>query len=174
MNTIEKLAAAIRVVENFPKPGVSFKDITPILSDGALFSETMDLFADHFKNAGITKVVGMEARGFLFAPVIALKLGAGIVPVRKKGKLPHETIAETYSLEYGTDTLEMHRDALCPADKVLLVDDVLATGGTASAGRRLAKKLGAQVTAKACLIELEFLGGRKKLPGMEVFSLLKY
>ncbi len=173
MTTAEKLAARMRIIPDFPKPGISFKDITPILADGPLFNEMIELFAEKYRTAGITKVVGMEARGFLFAAPLAVKLGAGMVPVRKKGKLPYETVAETYALEYGTDTLEMHKDAVTPADKVLIIDDVLATGGTAAAAVRLVEKLGAKIEGVAFLMELEFLHGRDKLTGQQVFSALK-
>jgi len=174
MTTIEKISSVIRVVPDFPKKGISFKDITPLLGNSALFAETINLMAAPYKNAGITKVVGFEARGFLFAPAIAVALGAGVVPIRKKGKLPYETIAVTYQLEYGSDTIEMHADALTPTDKILLVDDVLATGGTAAAGLELCRKLGPQIVGAAFLGELAFLKGRKKLPGVEISCLLQF
>ena len=171
---IEKIKAIIRDVPDFPKKGIIFKDITPLLADPEAFREAVKLLAAPYKGRGITKVLGIEARGFILAAPVALELGAGLVPVRKKGKLPYRTIAETYALEYGEDTLQMHEDALKPGEKVLIVDDVLATGGTASAVCRLAEKLGAKVESVAMLIELGFLNGREKLAGRDLFSLLKY
>ena len=168
------LKAIIRDVPDFPKKGIVFKDITPLLADHAAFSAMIKHFADKFRGHGITKVLGIEARGFLFAGPIAMALGAGIVPVRKKGKLPYKTLSATYALEYGTDTLEMHVDSVKAGDKVLIIDDVLATGGTAAAVCELAEKAGATVAGIAMLIELEFLNGRAKLPGREIESLIKY
>jgi len=172
--TIEKIKAIIRDVPDFPKKGIMFKDITPLLADHAAFTETIKCIADKYKGKGITKVLGIEARGFILAAPIAMAIGAGIVPVRKKGKLPYKTVSATYALEYGEDTLQMHEDAVRKGEKVLIVDDVLATGGTASAVCALVEKLGGKVESIAMLIELGFLNGRAKLPGREVFSLLKY
>lgn len=169
-----KLKTIIRDVPDFPKKGIIFKDITPLLADHAAFTELVKAFAGAFRNAGITKVLGIEARGFLLASPIAMELGAGIVPVRKKGKLPYKTVSASYALEYGTDTLEMHADAVKPGEKVLIVDDVLATGGTAAAVCELAEKLGGEVAGIAMLIELEFLKGRDRLAGRNVYSLIKY
>ena len=169
-----KVKAIIRDVPDFPKKGIVFKDITPLLAAPDTFREMVKHFADHYRNAGITKVLGIEARGFLLAAPIAIELGAGLVPVRKKGKLPYKTVSASYALEYGTDTLEMHEDAIKPEEKVLIVDDVLATGGTAGAVCELAEKLHGKVAGIAMLIELEFLKGRAKLPGKEVYSLIKY
>lgn len=169
-----KLKSIIRDVPDFPKPGIVFKDITPLLADHAAFTELVQAFADAYRGAGVTKVLGIEARGFLLAAPIALALGAGLVPVRKKGKLPYKTVAASYSLEYGTDTLEMHADAVKAGEKVLVVDDVLATGGTAAAVCDLVEKLGGQVAGVAMLIELEFLNGRSKLAGRNIHSLIKY
>ena len=169
-----KLKSIIRDVPDFPKPGIIFKDITPLLADHAAFTELVQAFADAYRGAGITKVLGIEARGFLLAAPIAMALGAGIVPVRKKGKLPYKTVAASYALEYGTDTLEMHQDAVKPGEKVLVVDDVLATGGTAAAVCELVEKLGGRVAGVAMLIELEFLNGRSKLAGRDIHSLIKY
>ena len=171
---VEKIKAIIRDVPDFPKKGIIFKDITPLLADPETFREAIRLLAAPYKGRGITKVLGIEARGFILAAPVALELGAGLVPVRKKGKLPYRTIAETYALEYGEDTLQMHEDALKPGEKVLIVDDVLATGGTASAVCSLAEKLGGKVESVAMLIELGFLKGRDKLAGRDLFSLLKY
>ncbi len=169
-----RLKAIIRDVPDFPKKGIVFKDITPLLADHAAFSGLVKDFAGAFSGAGITKVLGIEARGFLLAAPIALELGAGIVPVRKKGKLPYKTVSASYALEYGTDTLEMHADSVKPGEKVLVVDDVLATGGTAAAVCELVEKLGGKVAGIAMLIELEFLRGRDKLAGRDVYSLIKY
>jgi len=170
----DKLKSIIRDVPDFPKPGIIFKDITPLLADHAAFSELVKAFADHYRAAGVTKVLGIEARGFLLAAPIALALGAGLVPVRKKGKLPYKRVSASYALEYGTDTLEMHEDAVKAGEKVLVVDDVLATGGTAAAVCEMVDKLGAKVAGVAMLIELEFLKGRAKLGSREVHSLIKY
>jgi len=170
-NTVNKI---IRDIPDFPKKGIVFKDITPLLADYKTFGRLVKHFAHHYKNAGITKVLGIEARGFLLAAPIALELGAGIVPVRKKGKLPYKTVSASYDLEYGKDTLEMHSDAVNPGEKVLIVDDVLATGGTAAAVKQLAEQLGGNVVGVAMLIELSELNGRKKLPDCDVYSLVKY
>ncbi len=169
-----KLKTIIRDVPDFPKKGIVFKDITPLLADQAAFAGMVKHFAGQFSKAGITKVLGIEARGFLLAAPIAMELGAGLIPVRKKGKLPYKTVAASYALEYGTDTLEMHADAVKPGEKVLIVDDVLATGGTAGAVCSLVEKLGGEVTGIAMLIELEFLNGRAKLAGRPIYSLIKY
>ena len=169
-----KLKTIIRDVPDFPKKGIVFKDITPLLADQAAFAEMVKHFAWQFRKAGITKVLGIEARGFLLAAPIAMELGAGLIPVRKKGKLPYKTVAASYALEYGTDTLEMHEDAVMPGEKVLIVDDVLATGGTAAAVCSLVEKLGGEVAGIAMLIELEFLNGRAKLAGRPIYSLIKY
>lgn len=173
-NLTSKLKAIIRDVPDFPKKGIVFKDITPLLADHEAFAGMVKHFAGQFKNAGITKVLGIEARGFLLAAPIAMELGAGLIPVRKKGKLPYKTVAASYALEYGMDTLEMHEDAVKPGEKVLIVDDVLATGGTAAAVCSLVEKLGGEVTGIAMLIELEFLNGRAKLAGRPTYSLIKY
>ena len=172
--TAAKLKAVIRDVPDFPKKGIIFKDITPLLAEPALFRELVRSFAGAYRGKGITKVLGIESRGFLLAAPVAVELGAGLVPVRKKGKLPYRTVSASYALEYGTDTLEMHEDAVKPGEKVLIVDDVLATGGTAAAVRELVEKLGGRLAGIAMLIELEFLKGREKLPGCEVVSLIKY
>ena len=172
--TAEKLKAIIRDVPDFPKKGIVFKDITPLLADHAAFTEAVNCMAEAYKGRGITKVLGIEARGFILAAPIALALGAGMVPVRKKGKLPYKTVSATYALEYGQDTLQMHSDAVRKGEKVLIVDDVLATGGTAGAVIALVEKLGGKVDTVAVLIELEFLNGRAKLPGRDVFSVIKY
>ncbi|HNT97715.1 MAG TPA: adenine phosphoribosyltransferase [Elusimicrobiales bacterium] len=171
---IETLKAAIRDVPDFPKPGIMFKDITPLLNDTALFGLAVKLLAAPYKGRGITKVIGMEARGFIFAAPVALELGAGFTPVRKKGKLPYRTVSVTYDLEYGQDTLQIHEDAVKAGEKILIVDDVLATGGTAKGVCGLVEKLGGKVEAVAMLIELGFLKGRDRLSGYPVESLIKY
>ncbi len=168
----ERLLARIRDVPDFPKPGILFKDITPILQD----PETLDLacrkLADPFRGRAISVVVGVESRGFIFGPPVALALGAGFAIARKTGKLPWETVRETYELEYGTDTIEMHRDAVLPGQNVLLIDDLIATGGTAAATARLVQRMGGTVCGCAFLIELGFLEGRKRLEGLEVHAVL--
>ena len=172
--TIEDLKKAIRDVPDFPKKGILFKDITTLLKDGELFHAAIDLLAAHYKDKNIQKVVAMESRGFIFGSVLAYTLGAGFVLVRKKGKLPAKTIAGTYQLEYGTDTLEMHEDSIVPGERVLIIDDLLATGGTAKTTIDLTKKLGAKIAGAGFLIELAFLNGRKNLPDCEIFSLIQY
>jgi adenine phosphoribosyltransferase len=157
------LASHIRDIPDFPKPGVTFKDITPLLGDPAAFRRAIDALVQPHLGAGITKVVGVEARGFILAAPVAYGLGAGFVPVRKIGKLPWAVEAAEYALEYGTDVLEVHRDAVGAGDRVLIVDDVLATGGTAAATVRLTEALGAEVVGLAFLIELSFLEGRRAL-----------
>jgi adenine phosphoribosyltransferase len=164
----------IRDVPDFPKKGIIFKDITPLLQDRAALRHALDELAGRFRERGISKVIGIESRGYIFAPAIALSLGAGFVPVRKPGKLPWKTASEEYALEYGSDRLEIHLDALQPGEKVLIVDDLLATGGTASAARRLAERLKADVIGAGFLVELGFLEGRSRLPGIEVVSLIRY
>ncbi|HAF95196.1 MAG TPA: adenine phosphoribosyltransferase, partial [Elusimicrobia bacterium] len=156
----ESIKKIIRDVPDFPKKGIIFKDITPLLADHAMFGKMIKLMAEPYRNRGITKVLGIEARGFLLAAPIAMELKAGLVPVRKTGKLPYKTVSASYALEYGRDTLQIHEDAVTKDEKVLIVDDVLATGGTASAVCELVEKLGGKVAAIAMLIELEFLKGR--------------
>lgn len=164
----------IRDIPDFPRPGVVFKDLTPLLADGPSFRSCIDSLVDHVGGRPVDAVVGIEARGFIFAAPVAERLGAGFVPVRKPGKLPWHVEHEAYALEYGTDALEVHRDALAPGAQVLLVDDVLATGGTASAAAALVERLGARVVALGFVIELGFLNGRSRLPGRDVLSLLAY
>jgi adenine phosphoribosyltransferase len=170
-NEIEK---AIRNIPDFPKTGIQFKDITPVLADARLFAGTIDLLTDGFKPGSVDAVVGIDARGFIFAAAAAMKLRAGFVPVRKKGKLPFATHEEDYALEYGSATVAMHIDALKPGARVLLIDDLLATGGTAAAATALVKKLGAQILEISFLIELKFLNGRKKLSGYPIRSIVVY
>jgi len=172
---VEQLRDAVRNVPNFPSPGIQFKDITPILSDRELLMQSVDALADPYLETGITKVLGIEARGFILGGMLARRLGAGFIPIRKKGKLPHDILKAEYELEYGTDCIEMHADALDASDIVLIHDDVIATGGTAAAAGRLARETGAQIAGFAFLIELEFLTGRKALEhGARVHSVLRY
>jgi adenine phosphoribosyltransferase len=169
-----RIRELIRDVPDFPKPGIVFKDITPLLGDAAAFAATADLLAEAYRGRGVTAVVGMESRGFIFGVPVAERLGVGFVPVRKPGKLPAETLSEEYALEYGTDKLEMHRDAVGAGDKVLIVDDLLATGGTAAATAKMIGRTGADICGVAFVIELGFLGGRAKLDGLDVSSLVVY
>ena len=164
------LKRLIRDVPDYPRPGVIFKDITPLLADAAGFAATVAALANGHDR--IDKVAGIEARGFILAAPVALRLGVGFVPVRKVGKLPGPTHAETYDLEYGTATVEVHVDAFAPGDRVLMVDDVLATGGTAAATAALIRRSGAEVVSLSVLVELGFLGGRKSLPGLDIRALL--
>jgi len=168
------LSSYIRVIEDFPKPGISFKDITTLLKDGQAYKAAIDALVDKVRELKADVIVGPEARGFLLGAPVAYALGIGFVPVRKPGKLPGETVSETYELEYGTDTLEVHADAILPGQRVAIVDDLLATGGTTSATVRLIEKTGAKVVGISFLIELSFLEGRKKLENYDVFSLIKY
>lgn len=169
----KRLEKQIRNVPDFPKPGILFKDITPVLKHKKLFSETIDQLAKRYKSKKIDKVVSVESRGFIFGAALAYRLGAGFVPVRKPNKLPAQTLREEYALEYGTDALEIHLDAIKKSEKVLLHDDVLATGGTAQATMKLVERLGGKIIGACFLIELSFLDGRAKLPNCDVFSLIK-
>lgn len=171
---IQRLRAAVRDVPDFPKAGILFKDITPILSDAELFHLSIDTFVDVARGLNITKVVGIDARGFLFGAPIAYALGLGFVPVRKKGKLPYRCESAAYQLEYGEAVVEMHVDALQAGERVVLIDDLLATGGTAAAAIKLIEKMGAQVAEVIFLIELEFLGGRKNLGTTPARALLSF
>lgn len=164
----------IRDVPDFPKEGILFKDITPVLQHPEAFKAVVDIFAKEFQKHKLDAVVGIESRGFIFSPVLAYKMGLGFVPVRKKGKLPYKTEQIGYSLEYGEAILEIHQDALQKGARVAIVDDLLATGGTAHAAAQLVEKLGGKVEKIAFLVELDFLHGRKKLGGYDVFSLLNY
>lgn len=171
---MESLKSKIRSVPDFPKPGILFYDITTLLRDREGFHMTIDALAAPFKDGEIDVVVGVESRGFILGGAVADRLGAGFAPVRKKGKLPSKTVQETYDLEYGTDCLEIHSDAVDAGQRVLIIDDVLATGGTAAATTALVRRLGGNVQALAFLVELEFLNGRSKIPSETVFSVLKY
>ncbi len=169
-----KLRELIRDVPNFPKPGIVFKDITPLLAHPAGFALAIEYMTQPYRHVQVDLVVGVESRGFIFGTALARNLSTGFVPVRKPGKLPHDTHSEEYALEYGTDRVEVHRDAIQPGDRVLLVDDVLATGGTMSACCRLVRALGGHIVGVAVLIELTFLNGRSQLQGYPVHSVLKY
>jgi adenine phosphoribosyltransferase len=169
-----QLTDYIRSIPNFPKPGILFRDITPLLSHPAVFREAIRQLADHYRDEGVTSIAAAEARGFIFATPLALELNAAFVPVRKPGKLPFDTDSFHYELEYGTDSLEIHRDAFQPGDRVLMVDDLLATGGTMQACIRLAEKGGAEVVGCAFVIELQGLGGRAKIEPHDCFSLISY
>lgn len=171
---LQDIYRAIRDVPDFPKPGILFKDITPLLLSPAAFRHAIDLMAAPFRGAGVTRVVSIESRGFLLGAPVALALDAGLVPIRKPGKLPAARGRVEYALEYGTDALEMHQDAVSPGDRVLIVDDVLATGGTAQAAAKLVRAHGAQVVGFTFLIELDFLNGRERLVGERVEALLHY
>src|SRR5882724_10399725 len=172
--TPAEIESAIRNIPDFPKAGIQFKDITPVLADPRLFSGCIDLLTQDIKPGSVDAVVGIDARGFIFAAAAAVKLEAGFVPIRKKGKLPYQTHEEEYDLEYGTATVAVHVDALKPGSRVLLIDDLLATGGTAAAAAALVKTLGAQILEISFLIELSFLPGRQKLKGYPVRSLVVY
>jgi len=172
--TSQEIADAIRNVPDFPKAGIQFKDITPVLADARLFAGAIDLLIEKFKPGSVDAVVGIDARGFIFAAAAAMKLRAGFVPVRKKGKLPYQTHEQDYALEYGSATIAVHVDALKPGARVLLIDDLLATGGTASAAAALVNKLGGKILEAAFLIELKFLNGREKLKGCPVRSIVTY
>lgn len=171
---IAEIQSAIRDIPDFPKPGIIFKDITPLLSDGRLFGKTIDLLAGRYRSKSIDTVVGIESRGFIIGAALAYRLGAGFCIVRKPGKLPYQTHQASYQLEYGSDTLEVHRDALKPHARVLIADDLIATGGTAAAAAQLVQKLGGEVVECAFVIELAFLKGRERLSPLAVYSLIQY
>ena len=170
----DQLKKLIREVPDFPKKGILFYDITTLLRDKTGFARLIDLFSEHYIGKQIDLVLGMEARGFIFGPALAYRLNAGFVPVRKPGKLPAATSRVEYDLEYGSNALEIHKDAIDPGQRVLIVDDLLATGGTAEATARLASSLGGKIASLAFVVELDFLKGREKLTGYDVFSLLHY
>jgi adenine phosphoribosyltransferase len=171
---IAEIRQAIRDIPNFPKTGVIFKDITPLLGNGPLFQRTIDLLADRYRNQAVDMVLGIESRGFIIGSALAYRLGAGFCIVRKPGKLPYETHRATYELEYGSDTLEVHRDAVRPRARVLIADDLIATGGTAGATIELVSKLGGEVVECAFVIELSFLKGRERLKPHGVYSIIQY
>ena len=170
----DRLKAAVRDVPDFPVKGILFKDITPILQDGQLFHQAVDAIADRQRDKKVDAVVGIDARGFIFAGAVAYKLGVGLVPVRKKGKLPYKTIVTSYTLEYGSETSEMHVDAIKSGDNVIIVDDLLATGGTAMAATTLVNQLGGNILEIDFLIELSFLKGRDRLKDYPVFATIVY
>lgn len=171
---VEELKKVIRDIPDYPKPGIVFKDITTLLRDRGAFRAMGDRFVEEFSGQDIDVVAGIEARGFLFAPLLAYHLNAGVVPLRKPNKLPGETVRVDYELEYGTDSLEVHRDAIESGERVLIIDDLLATGGSASAACQLVEEIGGDIVSLAFLVELSFLNGRSRLGDYEVFSLLQY
>ena len=171
---MDTLKALVRAVPDFPSPGIVFRDVTPLLRDAGALARVIDLLADRYRDARVDLVAGIESRGFLFGAPLAVSLGAGFVPIRKMGKLPARTISRAYQLEYGSNHLEMHVDAIAPGERVLLVDDVLATGGTAGACVEMVRELGGELVGAAFVIELEALEGRTTLPGVDAYSLLVY
>lgn len=171
---LEAIKASIRDVKDFPKPGIIFKDITPVLSDGALFQTCISLMVERVRASGASKVAGLDARGFIFGAAVADRLGMGFIPIRKKGKLPYKTESISYDLEYGGNTLEMHVDAVQKGERVVIIDDLLATGGTAAAAKTLLERGGANLVGMYFLIELSFLNGRKNLEGLQIDSLITY
>jgi len=171
---MENLKQLIREIPDYPKPGILFYDLTTLLKNADGFHALIDQLCEHYKGSKVDLVAGIEARGFIFAPALAYRLNAGFVPVRKPGKLPAETVKYDYALEYGTNSLEIHKDAIQKGQRVLIVDDLLATGGTAEATANLAASLGAEIVGLGFVVELEFLKGREKLRGYEVMSLLRY
>ena len=173
MNELEFLLSKIRDVPDFPQPGILFKDITPLLQDREALQVACRLLAEPFRNRDVSVVVGIESLGFIFGPPVALELGVGFVPARKPGKLPWKTVEETYDLEYGTDQVQMHEDALRPGDRVLIVDDLIATGGTAAAVTSLVRRMGGEIVGLSILVELTFLEGRKLIDGVEIHSILE-
>ena len=172
--SIEAIKSAIRAIPDYPKKGILFRDITPLLQDAELFAESIDIMAERYKDNLPTKILGIEARGFIFGTALAYKLGIGFVPIRKKGKLPYKTLEASYELEYGTAVIEMHTDALTSNDRVVIIDDLLATGGTAAAAVSLVNKFGAKIDSIDFLVELSFLNGREKLKGYPVHSIMSY
>ena len=168
------LKQTIRSIPNWPIKGVIFRDLTTLMQDPQAFRESIDILYDRYKDKGLDKVVGIDARGFVFGAVLAYRLGVGFIPVRKKGKLPHNTIEQSYSLEYGEDTVEMHEDAVIPGEKVVIVDDLIATGGTVGATVKLVKQLGADLLECAFIVELPDLKGRDQIPGCPVFSVIAF
>lgn len=171
---LEPVRNAIRDVPDFPKPGILFKDITPVLHDPALFKQVVDVLTERVRSVKADKIAAIESRGFLFGAPVAFALGISLVPIRKKGKLPYRTIEESYSLEYGTATLEVHEDAIEKGDRVVVIDDLLATGGTAEATAKLVEKLGGKVVEFQFLVELAFLEGRKRLSNYNIFAPVVY
>ena len=173
-DVVKKLRQGVRDVPDFPKKGIIFKDITPILKDGGLFRTAIDLFLEQCQGKKIDKIVGIDARGFLFGSTVAYELGIGFVPLRKKGRLPYKTESAKYSLEYGEAEMELHIDAIVPGEQIVLIDDLLATGGTSASAATLIRKVGGELVSAIFLIELEFLQGREKLKPTDIISFLKY
>lgn len=174
-NSLEhRLRDSIRDIPDFPKPGILFKDITPALLDPGLFRETVSALADWTRERDAAKVIGVDARGFLFAGAVADRLGVGLIPVRKPGKLPFQTVSESYDLEYGANTLELHTDAIADGERIVVVDDLLATGGTVQAAARLVEAVGGSIAGLAFVVELGFLGGRSRLAGYDMMSLVTF
>ena len=171
---IDRIRAAIRDIPDFPKPGILFKDITPVLNDASLFGDVVGVFADRYRPLRIDKIAAVESRGFIFGAPLAVAIGAGFVPLRKFGKLPHTMVAESFNLEYGSETLEIHTDAVGSGERVLIIDDLLATGGTAAASVKLIRKTGGEVIELAFMVELAFLGGRARLEGIPVYSMVVF
>jgi adenine phosphoribosyltransferase len=172
---MEELKRKIREIPDYPKPGILFYDVTTLLKDPQGLAAVIDILVERYSGRKIQKVLGIEARGFILAPALAYRIGAGFVPVRKKGKLPAETLSASYDLEYGTDTLEIHKDAIVPGENVLVVDDLIATGGTAAATAGMVKKMGGELIEMAFLVELTFLKGREQIPTqIPLFSILQY
>jgi adenine phosphoribosyltransferase len=171
---MDQVKTLIRDIPDFPKKGIVFKDITPLLADGKAFARVTELFASHLASRPVDLVLGIESRGFIFGSALANLLGKGFVPARKPGKLPYHTVRESYALEYGTDAIEVHRDAIGPGERVVVVDDLLATGGTLSAAMKLVQQLGGQIVAGLVVIELGFLDGRKRVGEHEIVSLIRY
>lgn len=174
MNLTNLIKSKIRDIPDFPKPGILFKDITPLLQDQKAFAAVIDAFAERYAGKKIDDIVGIESRGFIFGSALAYKMGVAFVPVRKKGKLPYETVETSYALEYGNATVEIHTDGVRKGNRVIVIDDLLATGGTANATCALVEKVGGIVVECAFVVELSFLNGRDKLPGREIFSLVQY
>lgn len=173
-SAVTRLKQSIRTVPDFPKEGIEFRDITPILADGQLFRLAITVFAERYQRRSIDKIVAIDARGFLFGGALAHLMGVGLVPVRKTGKLPFDTHSAEYELEYGTDSVQIHTDAVEPGERVIILDDLLATGGTAAAAARLVNECGGEIIELAFLIELDGLGGREKLADLPVFSAIQY
>ena len=173
-NSIERLRGSVRDIPDFPKPGILFRDITPILLDPELLEISLAVYASSYKNAKIDKVIGIESRGFIFAPSIAIRLGAGFIPIRKIGKLPSKTIHTTYALEYGTATMEVHSDSIKPGERVIIVDDLIATGGSAAAAVNMIRELGGEIVGASFLIELQSLNGRLALGSIPVHTHIVY
>ena len=171
---MDHLKKLIREVPDYPKPGILFYDLTTLLQNAEGFHGLVDRLCGHYEGKPVDAVVGIEARGFILAPALAYRLGAGFIPVRKPKKLPWKTVSISYQLEYGTDTLEIHQDAIKPGQRILISDDLLATGGTAAATVELIRKLGGEVVGASFAVELTFLNGRAKLPGIDVFSMIEY